>query len=87
MDLSGLSTQYPYILILAFLTTAVGHSLMLHTLKHFSAATTSIISSLQPIFGIVLAFIFLQEIPSTNTFWGGSLILVTVVIESLRSKN
>ncbi len=87
MDLSGLSTQYPYILLLAFLTTAVGHSLMLHSLKHFSAATTSIISSLQPIFGIVLAFVFLQEIPSINTFWGGSLILVTVVIESLRSKN
>jgi drug/metabolite transporter (DMT)-like permease len=87
MDLSGLSTQYPYILSLAFLTTAVGHSLMLHSLKHFSAATTSIISSLQPIFGIVLAFVFLQEIPSINTFWGGSLILVTVVIESLRSKN
>lgn len=86
MDLSGLSTQYPYILLLAFLTTAVGHSLMLHSLKHFSASTTSIISSLQPIFGIVLAFIFLQEVPSINTFWGGSLILVTVVIESIRKK-
>nr|WP_298991379.1 DMT family transporter [uncultured Polaribacter sp.] len=86
MDLSGLDTQFPYILLLAILTTAVGHSLMLHSLKFFSASTASIISSLQPIFGIILAFFFLKEIPNWNTFWGGSLILLTVVFESLRSK-
>ena len=87
MDLSGLESQFPYILLLAILTTAVGHSLMLHSLKFFSASTASIISSLQPIFGIILAFFFLKEIPNWNTFWGGSLILLTVVFESLRSKN
>ncbi|MFQ3305390.1 MAG: drug/metabolite transporter (DMT)-like permease [Polaribacter sp.] len=86
MDVSGLESQYPYLLLLAFLTTAIGHSLMLHSLKYFSASTASIISSLQPIFGIILAFFFLQEIPTIHTFWGGSLILLTVVIESVRSK-
>lgn len=86
MDVSGLKSQFPFLLLLAFITTAVGHSLMLHSLKFFSASTASIISSLQPIFGIILAFFFLQEIPSWNTFWGGSLILLTVVIESFRSK-
>ena len=86
MDVSGLESQFPFLLLLAFITTAVGHSLMLHSLKFFSASTASIISSLQPIFGIILAFFFLQEIPSWNTFWGGSLILLTVVIESFRSK-
>jgi len=55
-------------------------------LKFFSASTASIISSLQPIFGIILAFFFLQETPTMRTFWGGSLILLTVVIESVRSK-
>jgi drug/metabolite transporter (DMT)-like permease len=86
MDLSGLQSQIPYLLLLALLTTAIGHSLMLHSLKFFSASTASIISSLQPIFGIILAFIFLHEIPSFNTYIGGSLILLTVVIESIRSK-
>ncbi|MCH3883777.1 DMT family transporter [Tenacibaculum aquimarinum] len=86
MDLSGLESQFPYLLLLAFLTTAVGHSLMLHSLKFFSASTASIISSLQPIFGIILAFFFLQEVPTLNTFLGGSLILATVIIESIRSK-
>jgi drug/metabolite transporter (DMT)-like permease len=86
MDVSGLKSQFPYLLLLAFLTTAIGHSLMLHSLKFFSASTASIISSLQPIFGIILAFLFLQEMPTTNTFFGGGLILLTVVVESIRSK-
>ena len=86
MDISGLESQFPYLLLLAFLTTAIGHSLMLHSLKFFSASTASIISSLQPIFAIILAFFFLQEIPTMRTFWGGSLILLTVVVESVRSK-
>ena len=87
MDISGFKSQFPYLLLLAFLTTAIGHSLMLYSLKFFSASTASIISSLQPIFGIILAFFFLQEIPTMRTFWGGSLILLTVVIESVRSRN
>lgn len=86
MDVSGIETQYPYVLLLAFLTTAIGHSLMLYALKFFTATSATIISSLQPIFGIILAFIFLNEIPNLNTFIGGSLILATVVIESVRSK-
>jgi len=86
MDISGLESQFPYLLLLAFLTTAIGHSLMLYSLKLFSASTASIISSLQPVFAIILAFFFLQEIPTTRTFWGGTLILLIVVIERVRSK-
>jgi drug/metabolite transporter (DMT)-like permease len=86
MDVSGFESQYPYVLLLALLTTAIGHSLMVHSLQFFSVSTASIISSVQPIFGIILAFIFLNEIPTWNTFVGGSLILATVVIESVRSK-
>ncbi|WP_299678164.1 DMT family transporter [uncultured Tenacibaculum sp.] len=86
MDISGVQSQLPYLLLLAFLTTAIGHSLMVYSLQFFTASTTSIISSVQPIFGIILAFIFLHEIPNMNTLIGGSLILATVVIESIRSK-
>lgn len=87
MDLQGFESQFPYVLLLAIVTTAIGHSLMLHSLQFFSASTASIISSLQPIFGIMLAFFFLQEIPTWNTFFGGSLILATVIIEGIRSKS
>ncbi|MDO6674006.1 DMT family transporter [Tenacibaculum sp. 1_MG-2023] len=86
MDISGFREQLPYLLLLGLLTTAIGHSLMVHSLQFFSASTASIISSIQPIFGILLAFIFLNEIPTWNTFIGGSLILTTVLIESIRSR-
>ena len=86
MDSSNIKTQYPYVILLALVTTAIGHSLFVHTLKYFSVSTASIINSVQPIFGIIIAFIFLNEIPNFNTFIGGSLILATVFIESVRSK-
>lgn len=85
VDVSGLQSQFPYLILLAVVTTAIGHTMMVKSLKHFSAATATIISSIQPIFGIIIAFIFVNETPSSNTFIGGSLILLTVVIESFRS--
>ena len=86
MDTSNISTQYPYVILLALLTTAIGHSLFVHTLKYFSASSASIISSLLPIYGILIAYFFLGEIPTLNTFIGGSLIMITVVIEGLQSR-
>jgi len=85
MDLSGFISQFPYLVLIAFLTTAIGHSLMVHSLNYFSVSTASIISSIQPIFGIIIAFLVMNEIPTFNTYIGGSLILLTVVIESIRS--
>ena len=87
MDTSTIETQYPYVILLALLTTAIGHTLFVNSLKYFKASTASIISSTQPIFGIIIAFFFLNEIPTWNTFIGGTLIISTVVIESIRSKD
>lgn len=87
MDVSGIKTQFPYVLTLALVTTAIGHTMLVNSLKHFTVSTASIISSSQPIFGIIIAFIFLNEVPKFNTFIGGSLILATVIIESVRSRN
>ncbi|MCF7559956.1 DMT family transporter [Sabulilitoribacter multivorans] len=86
MGTSNITTEYPYVLVLALLTTAIGHSLFINSFKYFSISTASIIGSAQPVFGIVLAFIFLNETPTLNTFIGGALILATVFIESIRSK-
>ena len=86
MDTSNIKSQFPYLIILGLVTTAIGHSLFIGSLKYFSVSTASIIGSAQPICGIIIAFIFLKEVPTLNTFIGGSLILATVVIESVRSK-
>lgn len=85
-DFSNIQSQIPLLVLVALLTTAIGHTMLVNSFKHFSVTTASIIGSLQPIFGIIIAFIFVNEVPNLNTFIGGSLILATVVIESLRSK-
>ena len=87
LDLSPISSQLPLLLLLAIVTTAIGHTLFVKSLMNFEVSTASIISSLQPIFGIILAFIFLSEIPSKNVYIGGAIILFSVVVESVRTKN
>ena len=75
----------PFLLLLALVTTALGHTLFLMSFKHFNITTASIISSLQPVFGILMGIFILGEIPRWGTFIGGGLILCAVVTESLRS--
>lgn len=77
--------QWEGLLALGVITTAIGHSLFLMTFKHFSITTVSILSSVQPIYGIIIGTIFLNEIPKTTTLIGGALILSSVIIESFRS--
>ena len=73
--------KLPYLLILGVVTTAVGHTLFLTSFKKFSVSTVSIMSGIQPIYGILLGIIFLSEIPSFRSILGGVLIILTVLIE------
>jgi len=78
--------QWQALVALAVLTTAIGHTLFLMTFKHFSITTVSILSSVQPVYGILIGAVFLSEIPKGTTILGGILILSAVVIESIRAK-
>jgi drug/metabolite transporter (DMT)-like permease len=71
----------PYLLILGILTTAIGHTLFLNSFKKFSIGTVSIMSGIQPIYGILLGILFLSEIPTGRSIIGGLLIILTVLIE------
>jgi drug/metabolite transporter (DMT)-like permease len=86
MDTSGIQTQFPYVILLALLTTAIGHTMFIHSLKYFSVSTASIMTSALPVYGILIAYFFLAEEPSKNVFIGGFLIISTVIIEGIRSK-
>jgi drug/metabolite transporter (DMT)-like permease len=77
--------QWQGLVALAVITTAIGHTLFLMTFRHFSITTLSILSSIQPVYGILIGAIFLNEIPALTTVFGGMLILGSVVIESFRS--
>ncbi|MGI9549936.1 MAG: DMT family transporter [Aurantibacter sp.] len=77
--------QWKGLVALALLTTAIGHTLFLNSFKHFSITTASILSGVTPVYGIIIGALFLSEIASWPTIFGGILILVTVLIESIRS--
>lgn len=76
----------PYILCLGVITTAIGHTLFIKSLKNFNVSTASIIASSQPVYGILMGVFFLNEYPSYNTIFGGVLIISTVFIESFNAK-
>jgi len=83
---TDLSSQWPYLLLLGAITTALGHTLFLSSFAHFSISTASIMSSIQPLFGVLLGALFLSEIPDLKSILGGVLILTTVVLESRRAR-
>lgn len=85
-EVSQLPRDLPWILTLALVTTAIGHTLFLMCFRHFSITSISILSSIQPIYGILLGALFLNEIPTIRTVFGGALILSAVVIESYRTR-
>ena len=83
--LDEVPSALPALLSLALFTTCLGHSLFIRSFKNFSVSTVSILSSIQPVYGIILGILFLNETPSITTLIGGVLILSTVVIEGVLS--
>lgn len=81
----GIIANWHVLLLLGLFTTALGHTLFVLSFKHFSISTVSIISSLTPLLGAFLGYIFLDEVPAGRTLIGGLLIFLTVIAESLKS--
>jgi drug/metabolite transporter (DMT)-like permease len=73
------------LLFLGVVCTAVAHTLFIKGMKEIQAQTASIISSLEPVYGIILAFLFLREVPAGRTVLGGVIILSAVLFISLRT--
>ncbi|WP_422361938.1 DMT family transporter [Reichenbachiella sp.] len=73
------------LLALGLFTTAIGHTLFVVSFKNFSITVISILSTLTPLIGIGLGFLFLEEIPQGNVWIGGFLISIAVLVESIKS--
>ncbi len=84
-DLLEIKDQWQGLVGLIVITTAVGHTMFINTFKHFSITTVSILSCIQPVYGIIIGALFLSEIPTWTTILGGIMILASVIIESIRS--
>ncbi len=78
------SRDLALLVILGVVCTAVAHTLFIQGMRHIRAQTASIISSLEPFYGIVLALVLLGEVPTLRTLAGGAVILIAVLFVTLK---
>ncbi len=71
------------IILLGTLFTGVAHTMFINGLKQVTAYMASIITMLEPLYSIVLAYFLLGEELNINTLVGGIIILSTVVFISM----
>ncbi|MCF6248171.1 MAG: DMT family transporter [Desulfobacula sp.] len=70
----------PNLIFLGVICTALSHTLFINALTHIRVQTASVIAGLEPVYGIILAFFMLNEIPELRTFIGGMIIIVTTIV-------
>ncbi len=74
------------LIVLGVIFTGISHSLFINGLKNVRTQTAGIISSLEPVYGIVFAALLLKELPTIREVLGGIIILGTVLYASIKSK-
>ncbi len=73
------------LLLLGTLFTGIGHALFINGLKAVSAFMAGMITMIEPLYSIVLAFFFFGERLNSRIFAGGVCILGSVIYLSLKS--
>jgi len=71
------------LVFLGTICTALAHTLFIKSMSFLRAQTAAIISSLEPVYGIALAFLILGERPASKTIIGGLLILAATIMVSV----
>lgn len=71
------------LICLGVFTTAIAHTLFIHCLNVLSAQTAGIISSMESVYGTMLALLILGEIPSIRELLGGVIIIGVVVVAQI----
>lgn len=76
-----------FLLILSVVCTVWAFVLAFKSLKKISSFTTNLTYNLEPIYGILLAFLIFHENEhlNTNFYWGLAIILFSVLLQSLRT--
>ena len=75
------------LIVLAVVATAAAHTLFLASLSKLSARAAGISSMVLPVYGIVLAFLVLGEVPTSRSVIGGLIIVSAVLFENISLKN
>lgn len=72
------------LVLLGTVFTGISHSLFINGLKSIRTQVAGIISSLEPVYGIIFAAFLLGEIPNSREILGGVIILSTVFYSTIK---
>ena len=73
------------LLVLGVVCTALAHTLFIRSMRVLSAHTASVVAALEPVYGIALAAVLLDEVPDARTMLGAVLIVGAVLVASARA--
>ncbi|SFB12687.1 DMT family transporter [Clostridium frigidicarnis] len=74
------------LILLGIVFTGIAHTLFINSLKNIKTQTAGIISSLEPVYGIILAVLLLGELPTIREVIGGVIILGTSFYSTITVK-
>ncbi|WP_166425317.1 DMT family transporter [Paraglaciecola sp. 20A4] len=77
---------YLYLILLGTFFTAVPHALIATSLQHLRAKTFSLVACMQPLYGVILAILVLDEQPNWQTFVGGLLVISAALYETINTQ-
>ena len=80
------TTDILLLILLGIVFTAVAHTLFINGLKTVKAQIASIIATLEPVYGIILAFILLDEGPTIRIILGGMIIFGTTFYATYKNQ-
>jgi len=72
------------LLALGTICTALAHALFIASLRHIKAQLASITTGLEPVYGIVFAYLLMGEVPASRTIFGGLIILGAAFLPVVR---
>ncbi|MFO7752377.1 MAG: DMT family transporter [Desulfobacteraceae bacterium] len=75
------------LLLLGVFCTGLAHTLFIRSLGYIKAGAASIITGLEPVWGIVFAFFLLGEVPGIRTMAGGVVIITASIMAQKDNSN
>ncbi len=72
-----------WMLIYGAIIVAAGQLFSFAGLKNASVAELTLTNSVQPLAAIAIAYLILQEVPTVAQYWGGSIILIGIILGAI----
>ena len=74
------------VLLLGTFCTALAHTLYTASLARLPASTVAVCAALEPVYGILLAVVLLDEVPGARTIAGAALVVVAAIVASRHAR-